>query len=255
MSNRAVLEVIALDAEDAVAAQAGGADRLELVTDMAADGLTPSCATFAEIRAAVDIPLRVMLRVADGFAAGDIEVLVAKARELRAAGAEEFVLGFLDAEGHPDLVAVERLVAELDGCRWTFHRAIDRAADRDALRKQLADLPGLDTYLTAGSAKGVDDGIPTLLVEAARKGEPGYEPQILVGAGCGSNTCRSCWERASTRCTSAVRRVLVGGRGRWTRRRCGSGGRCSTRSGAGVGAGRGGVDRLRRAWSPARPFP
>ncbi|MFI6650776.1 copper homeostasis protein CutC [Streptomyces sp. NPDC050529] len=183
MSNRAVLEVIALDAEDAVAAQAGGADRLELVTDMAADGLTPSCATFAAIRAAVDIPLRVMLRVADGFAAGDVGILVRKARELRAEGADEFVLGFLDEDGHPDLVAVERIVAELDGCHWTFHRAIDRAADRDALRKALADLPGLDTYLTAGSPAGVDEGIPTLLVEAARKGEPGYEPQILVGGG------------------------------------------------------------------------
>ncbi|WUS98398.1 copper homeostasis protein CutC [Streptomyces sp. NBC_00708] len=183
MSNRAVLEVIALDAEDAVAAQAGGADRLELVTDMAADGITPSCATFAAIRAAVDIPLRVMLRVADGFAAGDVDVLVRKARELRAEGADEFVLGFLDADGNPDLVAVERLVAELDGCRWTFHRAIDRAADRDALRKALADLPGLDTYLTAGSAAGVDAGIPTLVAEAGRAGEPGYEPRILVGGG------------------------------------------------------------------------
>jgi len=183
MSNRAVLEVIALDAEDAVAAQAGGADRLELVTDMAADGLTPSCATFAAIRAAVDIPLRVMLRVADGFAAGDVDILVRKARELRAEGADEFVLGFLDADGNPDLVAVERLVAELDGCRWTFHRAIDRAADRDALRKALADLPGLDTYLTAGSAAGVDAGIPTLVAEAGRSGEPGYEPRILVGGG------------------------------------------------------------------------
>ncbi|MGC4949043.1 copper homeostasis protein CutC [Streptomyces sp. DT224] len=183
MSNRAVLEVIALDAEDAVAAQAGGADRLELVTDMAADGLTPSCATFAAIRAAVDIPLRVMLRVADGFAAGDIDVLVRKARELRSEGAEEFVLGFLDADGNPDLVAVERLVAVLDGCRWTFHRAIDRAGDRDALRKALADLPGLDTYLTAGAAAGVDAGIPTLVAEAGRAGEPGYEPRILVGGG------------------------------------------------------------------------
>ncbi|WP_405938039.1 copper homeostasis protein CutC [Streptomyces sp. NBC_00726] len=183
MSNRAVLEVIALDAEDAVAAQAGGADRLELVTDMAADGLTPSCATFAAIRAAVDIPLRVMLRVADGFAAGDVEILVRKARELRAEGADEFVLGFLDSDGNPDLVAVERLVAVLDGCRWTFHRAIDRAADRDALRKALADLPGLDTYLTAGAAAGVDAGIPTLVAEAGRRGEPGYEPRILVGGG------------------------------------------------------------------------
>ncbi|MES5821696.1 copper homeostasis protein CutC [Streptomyces sp. RG80] len=183
MSKRAVLEVIALDVEDALAAQAGGADRLELVTDMAADGLTPSVETFAGIRGAVDVSLRVMLRLTDGFAAGDAERLVRVARELRAAGADEFVLGFLDPEGGVDLGAVERIVAELDGCRWTFHRAIDHAADRDALRKQLADLPGLDTYLTAGSATGVDEGLPTLLAEAGRAGEPGYEPEILVGGG------------------------------------------------------------------------
>ncbi|MFF0432827.1 copper homeostasis protein CutC [Streptomyces sp. NPDC004327] len=183
MSNRAVLEVIALDEADAVAAQTGGADRLELVTDMAADGLTPSRDVFEAIRAAVDIPLRVMLRLTDGFAAGDVEALVARAGELRAAGADEFVLGFLTPAGEVDLVAVERLMAVLDGCRWTFHRAIDRAADRDALRKQLADLPGLDTYLTAGAATGVDDGLPVLAAEAARTGEPGYEPRILVGGG------------------------------------------------------------------------
>ncbi|MFI0812587.1 copper homeostasis protein CutC [Streptomyces echinatus] len=183
MSKRAVLEVIALDVEDAVAAQAGGADRLELVTEMAADGLTPSPATVAAIRAAVDIDLRVMLRLADGFAAGDVDRLAGVAGELRQAGADQFVLGFLAADGGVDLAAVERVVDALGGCRWTFHRAIDRAADRDALRKQLADLPGLDTYLTAGSASGVDDGLPTLLAEAAHDGEPGYEQQILVGGG------------------------------------------------------------------------
>ncbi|MER7000606.1 copper homeostasis protein CutC [Streptomyces sp. NPDC000410] len=185
MSNRAVLEVIALDAQDAVAAEAGGADRLELVTDMAADGLTPSRETFAAIRAAVDIPLRVMLRLSDGFEAGDTDALVAAARGLRAEGADQFVLGFLDEYGNPDLVTVERLVAELEGCRWTFHRAIDHAADRDALRKQLADLPGLDAYLTAGSPAGVHLGLPVLVSEAAaaQRGEAGYEPQILVGGG------------------------------------------------------------------------
>ncbi|MEV7190848.1 copper homeostasis protein CutC [Streptomyces sp. NPDC093510] len=183
MSKRAVLEVIALDAEDAVAAQAGGADRLELVTDMAADGLTPSRETFASIRSSVDISLRVMLRLADGFAAGDVDELLRHAQELRSEGADEFVLGFLDEAGGPDLPAVEALLGALDGCRWTFHRAIDRAADRDALRKQLADLPGLDTYLTAGAAAGVDEGLPTLLAEAARRGEPGYEPQLLIGGG------------------------------------------------------------------------
>ncbi|WP_128432010.1 copper homeostasis protein CutC [Streptomyces cyaneus] len=183
MSKRAVLEVIALGVEDAVAAQAGGADRLELVTDMSADGLTPPVETFAGIRAAVDIDLRVMLRPAAGFAVGDVRRVVRAARQLRDAGADEFVLGFLDADGGVDLGAVERVVGELDGCRWTFHRAIDRAADRDALRKQLDGMPGLDTYLTAGSGAGVDDGLPTLLTEAARGGEPGYEQRILVGGG------------------------------------------------------------------------
>ncbi|MFF6997471.1 copper homeostasis protein CutC [Streptomyces sp. NPDC008313] len=186
MSKRAVLEVIALDIEDAVAAQAGGADRLELITDIAADGLTPPIGTFAGIRAAVDISLRVMLRLTDGFEAGGAEgttALVRAARELRGAGADEFVFGFLDDAGGADLAVVERLVEELDGCRWTFHRAIDRAADRDALRKQLADQPGLDAYLTAGSAAGVDDGLDELLTEAARSGEPGYEPRIMVGGG------------------------------------------------------------------------
>ncbi|MET8825856.1 copper homeostasis protein CutC [Streptomyces sp. NPDC004610] len=183
MVSRAVLEVIALDPEDAVAAQEGGADRLELVTDMAADGLTPSADTFAAIRAAVDIPLRVMLRLAGGFTAGDTGRLVDAARRMRGAGAEEFVLGFLDPHGGLDLGTVEQLVGELDGCAWTFHRAIDRAADRDALRKQLDGLPGLDTYLTAGAAAGVDEGRTTLLTEAGRQGEPGYEQRLLVGGG------------------------------------------------------------------------
>ncbi|MFC9290778.1 copper homeostasis protein CutC [Streptomyces sp. NPDC057052] len=183
MSKRAVLEVIALDARDAVAARAGGADRLEVVTDIAADGLTPPAATFAAVRAAVDIDLRVMLRLTDGFAAGDVGRLVRAAATLRAEGADQFVLGFLDAEGGVDLAAVERVVAELDGCPWTFHRAIDHTADRDALRKQCEGLPGLDTYLTAGSAAGVDDGLPVLLAEAGRRGEQGYEQEVLVGGG------------------------------------------------------------------------
>ncbi|MET9292014.1 copper homeostasis protein CutC [Streptomyces sp. NPDC003077] len=187
MSKRALLEVIALDAEDAIAAEAGGADRLELVTDMAADGLTPSRATFAAIRDAVDIPLRVMLRTADGFGAGDLDALCGRAAALRSEGAEEFVLGFLDADGRPDMAAVRALTEVISGCRWTFHRAIDHAADRAALRTELAGLPGLDTYLTAGSAQGVGEGLPTLLAEQARTTaeEPGYEPCILVGGGLG----------------------------------------------------------------------
>lgn len=184
--SRPIFEVIALGPDDAVAAQDGGADRLELVTDMAADGLTPARETFAAIRDAVEIPLRVMLRLSDGFSAGggrELDALCEAAQGLRREGAEEFVLGFLDRRGRADLDAVHALVDVLDGCSWTFHRAIDRAADRDALRLQLAGLPGLDTYLTAGSAEGVSSGLAVLCAEAARSGEPGYEPHLLVGGG------------------------------------------------------------------------
>ncbi|GAA0921831.1 copper homeostasis protein CutC [Streptomyces asiaticus] len=185
-----MLEVIALTPTDAIAAQAGGADRLELVTDMAADGLTPSRETFAAVRSAVDLPVRVMLRASDGFATGNaFDALCEAAAALHSEGADEFVLGFLADDGGVDLAAVTALTevvgagGGVDESRWTFHRAIDRAADRDGLRKRLADIPGLDTYLTAGSARGVDDGLPTLLAEAERAGTPGYEAHIMVGGG------------------------------------------------------------------------
>jgi copper homeostasis protein len=186
--SRPILEVIALTADDARAAQAGGADRLELVTDMAADGLTPSRETFARIRASVGIPLRVMLRARDGFTSGGDEALdelCERARQLRAEGADEFVLGFLDGARKPDLRAIGALTEVIDGCRWTFHRAIDRAADRDGLRRALAELPGLDAYLTAGSALGVDAGIDVLRTEAQREaaGELGYGPRNMAGGG------------------------------------------------------------------------
>jgi copper homeostasis protein len=180
-----MLEVVALGAGDAVAAQAGGADRLELAGGIASGRLTPSLTLFTRVRQAVDIPVRVLLRDRAGFTVGDLHSLCGTAAAFLAAGADAFAFGFLDHEGNPDLVALEMLVAVIEPCRWTFHRAIDRANNRDTLRKHLAELPGLDTYLTAGAADGVDAGLPTLLAEAALRagGHPGYEPRIMAGDG------------------------------------------------------------------------
>ncbi|MCP2259473.1 copper homeostasis protein [Streptoalloteichus tenebrarius] len=174
-----LLEVIALDAADAVAAQEGGADRLELVSDIAADGLTPRTSTVREVLASTDLPVRVMLRDAAGFAPADLEGLRRRAAELRAAGAEEFVLGFLDGGGAVDVAACAALLAELEGCRWTFHRALDHAADRDLAWAAAVGL-GCDAVLTAGSPLGVEAGIDALLDRAARR-ENGVE--LLVGGG------------------------------------------------------------------------
>ncbi|MET8762137.1 copper homeostasis protein CutC [Lentzea sp. NPDC004782] len=172
-----ILEVIALDARDAEAAQAGGAHRLELVADMASDGLTPSVATFKEVRSAVDLPVRVMLRDATGFAPGNLKELRRQARDLGEAGATEFVLGFLDAGGEIDEGVTLNLVAELEGAAWTFHRALDNSND---VFRSWAAVQGLgcDTVLAAGSAKGVEDGLDNLKKLVAQA-----PPALLVGGG------------------------------------------------------------------------
>jgi copper homeostasis protein len=173
-----ILEVIALNAADARAAQDGGADRIELVADMAQGGLTPDIATFAAVRAAVDLPVRVMLRDISGYALSNATGLTAQAAALRRAGADQFVLGFLDSRGAVDAAALALVLGTIDGCPWTFHRALDHAADRSAAWRALDGLPGLDFVLTAGGPGPVADGIGTLATEAAGTG-----PRILAGGG------------------------------------------------------------------------
>ncbi|MBB5956573.1 copper homeostasis protein [Saccharothrix tamanrassetensis] len=173
-----MLEVIALDADDAVAAQAGGAHRLELVTDMAADGLSPSPALVRSVLAATDLPVRVMLRDAPGFAPNSPDGLRRDAAALREAGASEFVLGFLDAKGWVDVAACTAVLGELRGCKWTFHRALDNSADPEAAWGVVAGL-GCDTVLASGSPRGVAHGFAVLERLAARQDEV----SLLVGGG------------------------------------------------------------------------
>jgi len=186
MSNT-LLEVIALDEQDARLAVAGGADRLELVSEMEFSGFNPPVQAFAAIRSAVDVPLRVMIRLRDGFLAGGpqaLTALTASVKELRAAGADEFVLGWLDERGAVDLEAVETVVAALDGAPWTFHKAIDHAPDRDRVFAAIRSLPGLDTVLTSGGPFPAGRGVEVLAAEAAREAQLGPDGlEILVGGG------------------------------------------------------------------------
>src|SRR3569833_2006834 len=152
-SKTPLLEVIALDAADAEGAQAGGADRLELVTDIAQDGLTPTVEPLRAELSASDLPVRVMLRDNGSFAVGDLEGLRADTARLIDAGAREFVFGFLNIDSEIDLDACEALIKEVDGLPWTFHRAIARTRDPLRAYDQLAEL-GCDTVLAAGRPGG-----------------------------------------------------------------------------------------------------
>ncbi|MEU8248635.1 copper homeostasis protein CutC [Nonomuraea sp. NPDC048916] len=176
-----LLEVIALDVRDAVAAEQGGADRLEVVADMASDGLTPAPETVAAIAAECPLPQMVMLRRDASFTAGAdvLDRLSRDAKALAQAGAAGFVFGFLDGAGAVDLAATEALIHAVSPLPWTFHRAVDQAADIQASWRAVRLLPNLATVLTSGSPTGVGDGLPVLKGRA----DAGDGSIILAGGG------------------------------------------------------------------------
>ncbi len=163
----AILEVIVMSAADAVAAERGGADRLEVVSAIEVGGLTPSLDVFKAIRAATRLPLRVMLRPNGGYGidAAELTALCAEAAALRQAGAASFVCGFLTESGAIDHAAMVAVLAAIGPCPWTFHRAFDHAADTAEAWATVAEL-GADLILSSGTAADLPAGLPALCARA-----------------------------------------------------------------------------------------
>lgn len=166
-----MLEVIALHAADAERAEAGGADRVELLGTMDHDGLSPEPLEVELIRRKVSIQIRPMVRLREGFSTdgGEATRLKGLISAYLDAGADGVVLGFLNAHSQVDVEVVTELVGGSD-LSWTFHRAIDYTLDRTRAWQALLDLPSLDQVLTAGSARGVEHGLDEL-IERARADE------------------------------------------------------------------------------------
>jgi copper homeostasis protein len=150
-------------------------------------GFCPALETVEQVRAAVDVPVRVMLRLREDFSIGGAQgaaEIAAAGRRLREAGADQFVLGWLDPAGAVDLAAIEKVRDAWAGLPFTFHKAMDQAADREAAYAAIRPLPGLDTVLTSGGPFPAGQGTAVLEAEAAREaalGEQGLA--ILVGGG------------------------------------------------------------------------
>lgn len=151
-ASKKLLEVIVTSLQDAQEAQAGGADRLEIVRDLEVGGLTPPLELVKEIVLKVATPARVMVRENAGFTVSGKPELD-RMRQTMAALAElpidGVVLGFLD-RGRLDLPTTGQLLREAPAVRATFHRAFE---ETEAPFEDLAALEGLqqvDRILTSG---------------------------------------------------------------------------------------------------------
>ena len=159
-----VLEACVDSVESALAAQAGGADRVELCDDLLEGGTTPSAGTIELCRERLRIPLHVLVRPRGGdFVYSDVELEVmqrdiALARHL---GAHGVVVGALRPDGAVDEERTRALLGVARPMTVTFHRAFDFTPDADEALDMLIAL-GVDRVLTSGQAPSAQEGTHTL---------------------------------------------------------------------------------------------
>lgn len=183
MTNKHVaLEVIVNSVESARAAQTGGADRLEVCDNLIEGGTTPSAGMIKRIRAAVDIPIHIMVRPRGGdFCYSDDELGVMKydietAHYLKADGV---VFGLLNPEGLIDIANTKMLIEQARPLKVTFHRAFDMTVDADRALDQLLEL-GVDILLTSGLMNKAIDGVENIKRFVEHIGD---DMRIMAGSG------------------------------------------------------------------------
>ncbi|MGP0020316.1 MAG: copper homeostasis protein CutC [Candidatus Sulfotelmatobacter sp.] len=198
MAEPVLIEVCVDSVASAVAAQQGGATRIELCSDLIEGGITPSAGLIGAVRARVSIGLQVIIRPRGGdfcYTDDEVEIMrrdIAVAKEL---GADGVVLGILDVDGHVDVRCTRQLVELARPLNVTFHRAFDMSAD---LFQSLEDVcaTGVDRLLTSGAEQKCLQGAETIarLAKSARG-----RIAIMAGGGIGDYDSAAIIERTGVR--------------------------------------------------------
>lgn len=179
---RPLLEIAANSLGSALAAQAGGADRVELCENLGEAGCTPSLGTLTVTRDRLRIPLYVLVRPRPGdfcYDEAEVDVMLRDIETCRSLGCDGVVIGALDLGGEIDVTVCRALIAAARPLGVTFHRAFDVSRDPDRALHTIIDL-GCDRVLTSGGASTALAGAQRIahFVEQA-----GSRLAIMAGAG------------------------------------------------------------------------
>lgn len=180
-----ILECCVDSVESAVAAQAGGANRLELCANLIIGGTTPDINLFLAVREKVSIKINVLIRPRFGdFCYTDEEFGIIKkdVEMFRKYGADGVVIGVLREDGSLDVARMKELMDAAGDMNVTLHRAFDVSRDPFQTLKDAENLH-IGTILTSGQKNTCYEGRELLgqLVE-----KTAGKVDILVGSGVNS---------------------------------------------------------------------
>ncbi len=187
MNNRPLVEICVDSVESALAAQRGGADRVELCDNLIEGGTTPSAGAIGVARNILAIKLHVIIRPRGGdFLYSDVEFETMKSdiEHAKRLGADGVVVGILDANGEIDKRRTRDLIAAARPMSVTFHRAFDVCRDPLAALETLVGL-GVDRILTSGQEATAIEGADMIAELVRRAGD-----RITI-MGCGNLTERN----------------------------------------------------------------
>jgi copper homeostasis protein len=184
-----ILEACVDSVESALAAQRGGASRIELCGNLIIGGTTPSPCLFQEIREHTDIRTHILIRPRFGdfcYTDYEFQIIRREIRNFRRLGAEGVVIGILKPEGTLDMEKMRILMEEAEGMSVTLHRAFDVCVDPNEAMEQAREL-GIDTILTSGQKNHCLEGKDLLRQLVQQEDE---KLTIMVGSGVDADTIR-----------------------------------------------------------------
>ena len=188
------LEVCADSVESVLAAQKGGADRIELCGNIIIGGTTPSESLYREIRNHSDIKIHALIRPRFGdfcYTEYEFDIIREEVKRFRELGAQGVVIGMLKPDGSLDMEHMKMLMEEADGMSVTLHRAFDVCKDPMEALEQAISL-GINTILTSGQKNNCVEGTP-LLAELVKKSAGRIH--IMAGAGVNADAISSIYEK------------------------------------------------------------
>ncbi|QKG58886.1 copper homeostasis protein CutC [Hymenobacter sp. BRD128] len=176
------LEICAGSVQSAVAAQAGGAHRIELCQNLEQGGITPSYGLIKQVLALLSIPVVVLIRPRPGdfcYTAEELAIMADDIAQCRALGCAGVALGALDAAGRVDLAGCRALMQAAGPLAVTFHRAFDACPDQARALEEIIGL-GCQRVLTSGGQPSAPAGQAQL---AALGQQAAGRLSIMPGAG------------------------------------------------------------------------